>query len=156
MVYFILFYFILFSLCLNFKTKKNKKKDFTLKGHNFDRPRHYIVQGIQKALYHTHSDNEFHQAIPLSQDQFQKSFPVNQGTTLELCIGQYWSSLGQSEISFEVSFHGLLPSEKNIVIHGSSPISRVDVQVIFSFPEFFFKKIFIYLFIYLFKGHNSS
>ena len=56
------------------------------------------------------------------------SFAVKGGLTLEMCIAHYWSSLGQSELSFELVFHSLLPSPSVVHISPAMRIARVDVE----------------------------
>lgn len=50
-----------------------------------------------------------------------RSFEVMGGRTLEVCLAQYWSSLGDSEFEFELTLHGLPPSERNLMLDGSVP-----------------------------------
>src|SRR5688572_29189976 len=36
----------------------------------------------------------------------KKQFPVIGGFTLEICLSQFWSSLGNHKVSLEITFHG--------------------------------------------------
>jgi tripeptidyl-peptidase-2 len=56
-----------------------------------------------------------------------RSYPVVGGHTLEWCIGQYWSSLGDSEFELELEFHGLPPSSPDVHLSGGRISTRVEV-----------------------------
>ena len=56
-----------------------------------------------------------------------RSFPVQGGRTLELCLAQYWSSLGTSRIQYEVTFRGLVPSETVVSLPSSGAPLPVEV-----------------------------
>ena len=56
-----------------------------------------------------------------------RSFKVEGGRTMELCLAQFWSSLGDGRFEFELEFHGLIPTDTDIQWNGSRLSSRVDV-----------------------------
>ncbi len=56
-----------------------------------------------------------------------RSFPVQGGRTLELCLAQYWSSLGASLIEYQVTFRGLVPSETVVTLPSSGAPLPVEV-----------------------------
>eukprot|EP00854_Cymbomonas_tetramitiformis_P007018 gene7018-8369_t len=41
-------------------------------------------------------------------DSWQRAFPVRAGGTLEVTVGQFWSSLGTSRLDCSLEFHGIL------------------------------------------------
>ncbi|MBW3543017.1 MAG: tripeptidyl peptidase II, partial [Planctomycetes bacterium] len=55
------------------------------------------------------------------------SFAVEGGRTLELCLAQYWSSLGESEVEFELVFHGLESDSQTLAL--SAGEAGADVTV---------------------------
>ncbi len=57
-----------------------------------------------------------------------RSFAVEGGRTLELCLAQYWSSLGAGTFDLELAFHGVEPSSRILRIDPSSLFSYVDVS----------------------------
>ncbi|MCK4341305.1 MAG: S8 family serine peptidase [Phycisphaerae bacterium] len=57
-----------------------------------------------------------------------RSFKVVPGRTLELCLAQYWSMIGESEIEAEVIFHGVVPDRAALSIDGSAVATRMSVE----------------------------
>eukprot|EP00943_MAST-04B_sp_MAST-4B-sp1_P009305 g9305.t1 len=53
---------------------------------------------------------------------------VYPGHTLEVCIAQYWSSLGDSSLNVDIQFRGVSPSEKTITFSNGENIVRVDLK----------------------------
>ena len=47
------------------------------------------------------------------------------GLTLELCVAQFWSSLGESSLSVEASFHGLVPNQAAAALSAGQSATRV-------------------------------
>ncbi len=56
-----------------------------------------------------------------------ESFAVTGGRTLELCLAQYWSSLGEAEAEFTLQFHGLVPSSDTFTLDGNDLTDSVMV-----------------------------
>ncbi|MGB0583251.1 MAG: tripeptidyl peptidase II, partial [Limisphaerales bacterium] len=91
--------------------------------------RRMVVHGVQKVPGRGYSSAQSHQYLTLKDnDERVISFPVTAGRTLELCLGQYWSSLGEGEYTCELRFHGLTPSSRHIYVDGSESATRVDVR----------------------------
>jgi tripeptidyl-peptidase-2 len=49
------------------------------------------------------------------------------GSSLEVCLAQFWSSLGDTVVDLEVIFHSLIANSSEVTIHGAKNWSRVDV-----------------------------
>ncbi len=56
------------------------------------------------------------------------AIPVEPGRTLEVCIAQYWSSLGETELEWTLNFHGILPSTNQLTLSSMAPVAKVDVS----------------------------
>ncbi|TPX35306.1 hypothetical protein SmJEL517_g02335 [Synchytrium microbalum] len=55
-----------------------------------------------------------------------KTFAVQPGVTMELCIAQFWSSLGKTRLSVEIKFHGIyLSTSSNVGGNASTQGSGV-------------------------------
>lgn len=55
-----------------------------------------------------YTDSELRSNLTLSPNsEWTSAFSVVGDTTMELTLSQFWSSLGDSSIEVEVSFHGL-------------------------------------------------
>lgn len=62
----------------------------------------------------------------------KKQFPVVGGVTLEICLAQFWSSLGNHKVSLEITFHGVqiannVAGGSGISINGSNAFTRLDI-----------------------------
>ena len=57
-----------------------------------------------------------------------QSFAVQGGRTLELVLSQYWSSMGDSKLDFDIQFHGLSTSDSSIVLGSTQPVARIDLS----------------------------
>lgn len=52
---------------------------------------------------------------------------MHEGSTLELTLAQFWSSLGTADATLRISFHGVRPSTQDVILDGMEAITRVDV-----------------------------
>lgn len=69
-------------------------------------------------------------SVPEDQNVFTKYFPVLPGVTLEVCLAQFWSSIGESNVDVEIKFHGVGLKAGEIVLNsGNNGIQRVDLAV---------------------------
>jgi tripeptidyl-peptidase-2 len=57
-----------------------------------------------------------------------QSFKVSTGHLLEVCLAQYWSSLGASQVAMKLTFRGLRPDQQRVTLAGGSRTARVHVQ----------------------------
>ncbi|RIA92162.1 subtilase family-domain-containing protein [Glomus cerebriforme] len=60
----------------------------------------------------------------------KKRFAVYGGVTLEVCLAQFWSSLGNHTVSLEFVFHGIQVATNNgdtVCVNGGDAFTRVDV-----------------------------
>jgi tripeptidyl-peptidase-2 len=90
--------------------------------------RRFIFHTVQATPGRSFEAAEAKQYVSLdSQHRTIRSFPVEPGRMLELCLSQYWSSLGASTVACEVTFHGLVPSDREITIAPGSRTTRVNV-----------------------------
>ncbi|EAQ77790.1 S8 family serine peptidase [Blastopirellula marina] len=55
------------------------------------------------------------------------SFAVVAGRTMELCLAQYWNSLGDADVECQLTFHSLDPTDQTIVFDGVDYAKRVEV-----------------------------
>ncbi|CAG8674187.1 18099_t:CDS:10, partial [Racocetra fulgida] len=63
----------------------------------------------------------------------KKSFAVCGGVTMEICVAQFWSSIGNHDISLEFVFHGIqisnnaISGNKSVFINGGDSFTRLDI-----------------------------
>jgi len=96
----------------------------------------HSIQLLKQKCYKAY-ENEFAFALNSnslddSQEQkFTKCYPVVPNTVIELCLAQFWSSLGESNISFEVHFHSILVNDcpyGDIVLKESDFIDNLEIN----------------------------
>ncbi|MCH7725669.1 MAG: S8 family serine peptidase, partial [Planctomycetes bacterium] len=103
--------------------------DLTLRAGKNDESRLMVLHTLQRLPHSTYRDwGGRHYIRLLPGSEAVRSFRVAGGHTLEVCLAQFWSSLGESEFDVELKFHGLLPSESPLLLDGSQLSSRVDVK----------------------------
>ena len=56
------------------------------------------------------------------------SIPVVPGRMLEVCLAQYWSSLGSSSVDCSVRFHGIVPDQHDVALAAGQGGTRVNLQ----------------------------
>ncbi len=59
------------------------------------------------------------------------SFDVVPGRTLEVCLAQYWSSLGATHLDYELTFRGLQPDVFDLTLPNDGSATPVDVSAQF-------------------------
>ena len=96
-----------------------------------DQPEHqtfllHTVQLVEGASFEDFSHRKFLSLTPGHQSV--QSIPVVGGRTLEVCLAQYWSSLGKSEAQWSLTFHGIGSSEEKLTLSPSRPVARVDLS----------------------------
>ncbi|KAG5891542.1 hypothetical protein JTB14_028560 [Gonioctena quinquepunctata] len=57
-------------------------------------------------------------------------FPIKGDLVLELVIAKYWASLGESNLSYDLSFHGVKPSHPTITMQAADGIQTVEVRTL--------------------------
>ena len=56
------------------------------------------------------------------------SIPVVPGRMLEVCLAQYWSSLGNSSVDCSVRFHGIVPDQRDVTLVTGQGGTVVNLQ----------------------------
>lgn len=55
-------------------------------------------------------------------------FPVTENGTVELCLSQYWSRMGESTFDYEVKFRGLQPNDARIALTPGGTAEVIDIE----------------------------
>ncbi|RDD39583.1 Tripeptidyl-peptidase 2 [Trichoplax sp. H2] len=55
------------------------------------------------------------------------TFKVEGEKTLELCLTSWWSTRESKKIKYAITFHSLLPNERNVAMHSCGGIHRITV-----------------------------
>ncbi|KAL6054111.1 tripeptidyl-peptidase II Tpp2, variant 2 [Balamuthia mandrillaris] len=107
---------------------------------NIDTKRLLVLHALQllpeKAFCHTETEKYLWCHGPIIDEQVV-TFKIVSGITLELCLAQFWSSLGDTVVDLMVEFYGLssslsacspLTDLQQAVFDGKEKIMRVDVR----------------------------
>jgi len=105
------------------------KATVRVRRHEGDSYRVFYVHAVQLVPGASFEEHEYKKTVGLSGDEeSEHEFNVLPGRTIEVCLAQYWSNLGESELEIEVEFHGLNISEKSIALPSSAEATVVTVQ----------------------------
>lgn len=84
----------------------------------------FIVHTLQMNRDRAFRHSELRKYVTLKPDEeFRLLIPVPEGQTLELCLAQYWSSLGSSRLEYDLAFRGLSLSSPLVFDTGQSSAS---------------------------------
>lgn len=101
-----------------------------------DKTSEYVVHAIQLQKQKAFRVHEFYRHLFLSEKaSTTDSFAVHEGGTIEVCIAQWWSSLGRTAIDYTISFHGLRCNTDVLHIHASEGIARFDTIASLKYEE---------------------
>ena len=93
-----------------------------------DNARLFWLQAVQLLPGVSYKDNELDQRVTIGpQGEEVRSFKVTGNRTLELCLAQFWSSLGPTELEVELTFHGLVPDREQLTLEGGELTTRMYV-----------------------------
>ncbi len=91
--------------------------DVSLKLETEGNSRVIVMHTVQASPGESFEDGERNEFIPMQPGvEVVRSLPVTAGRTLELCLSQYWSSLGPSQLSFKVNYRSLVPNKRDVTI----------------------------------------
>lgn len=102
--------------------------DLTVRTGDLDSERRLVVHTLQhlpRRTFRALNDRSYLTVKPNSETVH--SFQVAGNRTLELCLAQYWSSLGQTNCNVELQFHGIEPSDPDVQFDGSKLTGRIDI-----------------------------
>ncbi len=85
------------------------------------------VHTVQTLPGHSFEEGELNKRVFMEQgSQTIISVPVVAGRTLEVCLSQYWSSLGKSRVTMSIEFRGLTPDDDELTLPSDgSPLEVV-------------------------------
>ncbi|MFT4557170.1 MAG: tripeptidyl-peptidase-2 [Planctomycetaceae bacterium] len=96
---------------------------------NGGRGRMFMVHALQAIPGLTNRDGEKNNVVILEPEVPKVvSFPVQPGRTMELAFAQYWSSLGDCNLHYELTFHGLTPDQREVRLQPGDQAVRVEVS----------------------------
>jgi tripeptidyl-peptidase-2 len=115
-----------------------KYVDVVVTGLEIDTYRQYVVHGVQIVPHVSFKETTLEKWIKLVNGQSQSlKMRVVPNVTLELVVGQNWTSMGNSSIKVEIEFHGLMTSfgtqlqlnERVTRVNLSTPLRSEDLAL---------------------------
>ncbi len=103
--------------------------DFRIRRLDEGESRVLLIHALQLVPGYRYVDHALESYFRLSGDgEAVRSMKVVGGRMLDVCLAQYWSSIGSSECELEVTFHGIVPDRQAITVDGSALVTRVSVE----------------------------
>jgi tripeptidyl-peptidase-2 len=94
-------------------------------------PRRFMLHTVQCRDGMSFRETEQKEMLSLEPEkEIVRSAAVTGGRTLELCLAQFWSSLGESVIDYRVKFRGLAPDRHEVTLTPDEPLARVEVTAL--------------------------
>uniref|UniRef100_UPI00358EC262 tripeptidyl-peptidase 2 isoform X3 n=1 Tax=Myxine glutinosa TaxID=7769 RepID=UPI00358EC262 len=96
----------------------------------------FVVHAVQLHIQRAYRCYEFFRRFYLPDNgTFTEAFSVQEQRTLELCVARWWASLGEVEVDYKISFHGLQPNPLHLHMRASDCVGRVDVRSFLKYEE---------------------
>ena len=88
----------------------------------------YMVHVMQFEPFVRQTKSSFQKAVTLRPgDATALSFDVTGGLTMELCVAQFWSVLGDSSLNVDVKFHSIQPDQTSVHVAGGAGGHKVTL-----------------------------
>jgi tripeptidyl-peptidase-2 len=88
-----------------------------------------VLHCLQLHPHTPYRDHELKKYLRLSAGDLDVfSYKVVGGRTMEVCLAQYWSSLGECTARLSLNFHGITPSASRLTIHGGESFTQVTLS----------------------------
>ncbi len=105
------------------------EKSTKVPSHDQQGPRRFVLHAVQVLSGRSYRESQFREFFTLKPGPGRlRSFPVEEGRTLELCLAQYWSSPGLSRVEWKITFHGLIPDQRRVSLDGSGSGTRIRIS----------------------------
>lgn len=89
----------------------------------------FVIHTMQILSKRSCRQQEFQKVISLtSQSDTILSFQVKGGIILEVVVGKYWANIGDMEIDYSISFHGIHPENPQITMLAADGVYSLDVK----------------------------
>ncbi len=102
--------------------------DVRVRRNGGDTPRTMVLHAVQLVPGAPYTEYELREYLTLAPDGEEiRSLKIAGGRTLEVCLAQFWSSLGETSCDVSVTFHGVLPDRTELALHAAEVATRVLV-----------------------------
>ncbi|KAK9809052.1 hypothetical protein WJX72_008467 [[Myrmecia] bisecta] len=104
--------------------------EMRIRADEHDTPRSFMVRATQLLPHTRYSDSEARSFVSLAAHaEYTLNFKVVAAATLEITLGQLWSSLGDATLDVQLSFHGLQTEPAGAAfLDGAAGVTKVAVR----------------------------
>ena len=88
--------------------------------------RFHSMQLLEGAHFEKGESSKYFRLTP--NQPVEQSFPIVEGRTLEVCLNQYWSDVGEGILDYEIEFFGAKPSKEAITIAQGDGTQSVEIR----------------------------
>ncbi|XP_060602891.1 tripeptidyl-peptidase 2-like [Ruditapes philippinarum] len=86
----------------------------------------HTIQLVPQCQYKKY---EFEKFVNISdRGETTQAFPVVDDRTIEVCIAKWWANIGDVNLDYSVTFHGVKPSSSQITVHGGDGVCRFELR----------------------------
>ncbi|XP_053404432.1 tripeptidyl-peptidase 2-like isoform X2 [Mercenaria mercenaria] len=88
-----------------------------------------LLHTIQLIPQYQYKKYEFEKFVNISdRGETTQAFPVVGDRTIEVCIAKWWANIGDVNLDYSVTFHGVKPSSRQITVHGGDGVCRFELR----------------------------
>jgi len=99
--------------------------DLVVRGGDHESARQLVIHAVQLEPRMQWDAHQLESYVWIGPDEeVVRSFAVLGERTLEVDLAHYWSSLGEADFSFELTFHGIVPDDGSLFVDGAFPARR--------------------------------
>lgn len=103
----------------------------TIRSKDFETQRHFVLHCLQRVSQTPFRRTAYYKVLSMGgNEESTHNVNVRGNCTMELCVAQFWSSLGNSQLEIDVDFHGL-DYPRNLHLDFPSTLLRVDLRAPF-------------------------
>lgn len=91
----------------------------------------FVIHTMQILSKRSCKQQEFEKVLSLtSQSDSILSFQIKGGVILEVVIGKYWANIGDVEVDYSISLHGIRPDNPNITMMAADGVYSLDLRTL--------------------------
>uniref|UniRef100_H2Z489 Tripeptidyl-peptidase 2 n=1 Tax=Ciona savignyi TaxID=51511 RepID=H2Z489_CIOSA len=94
-----------------------------------DQSPRFVLHAVQIREQRAFREHEFYKFVTVpASSTMEYAFPVHGGICLEFCVARWWADLGDASISYDIQFHGVMPSDRFITMHAADGIHSLVLK----------------------------
>uniref|UniRef100_H2Z491 Uncharacterized protein n=1 Tax=Ciona savignyi TaxID=51511 RepID=H2Z491_CIOSA len=98
-------------------TKNTFWLEINVRNLSADQSPRFVLHAVQIREQRAFREHEFYKFVTVpASSTMEYAFPVHGGICLEFCVARWWADLGDASISYDIQFHGVMPSDRFITM----------------------------------------